>query len=311
MVIGRAALAMGLLAASSVRAGNRTPPPLTATAQASTRPRECSPSADRSKGNVWDAVRDPNLGRYCDLVARALGQLRSSPADARALAEMADGISFGHAAPAVVSGRALAASGSFEHAVRAFERARQIDPGSLHDPETMRDWARALGHVGRAKEALDVYRALASRSDLLPDAAAQVGALLEAAELSFSVGPEAIDDAIAFLREARRVPAAEVATRVLAELALALERRAMTEEASSIAIEARRRMGQNADAVAGAEPGAEPAAAVALVSETTDRSRAIRGWEMYLQGAGGKGPWAAQARSRLDALRRQGRKGGR
>jgi tetratricopeptide (TPR) repeat protein len=304
---GWEALALCLLTAATVPAKSNKTPSLTATAQASVRPRECSPHG-RGKVNVWDAARDPNLGRYCDLMAKAIGLLSRSPDDARRTADVADGICPGRAGPSVLRGRALAGLGSFEQAVREFDRAREIDPRSLQDPDAMRDWAASLGRVGRAKEALDVYRALAPRVALLSGADAQASVLLAAADLSFSFGPSAIDDAIAFLREARRLSAADTAARILAELALALDRRAMTEEAESTAAEARRRIGQNAEALAGDRPGAEAAAAAALVSERSDRVRAIRGWEMYLQGEGGKGPWAEHARRRLEALKRQPRK---
>jgi tetratricopeptide (TPR) repeat protein len=254
---------------------------------------------------VWDTARDPNLARYCDLIARALGQLKILPARARETAEVAEQISPGHAGPPVIRGRALASLGSYEAALLEMERARQIDPRSLEDPETMRDWAACLARTGRTKEALDAYRALAPRVALIPGADAQAGALLEAADLSFSFGPPALDDAIAFLREARRVAATGLGARIVAELALALDRRAMTEEAASTAMDARRRIGHDADAVAGKQPGAEAAASVALVLEATDRARAMQGWETYLKAEGGKGPWTDHARRRLESLAKQ------
>lgn len=310
MVRGRdAALAAVFVATAVVPASSlAAPSPPTATAPAAARPRECSTRLSgpgSGKTNVWDTARDPNLARYCDLIARALGQLAAVPARARESAEAADQISPGHAGPPLVRGRALAGVGSYEAALRELERARQIDPRSLDDPETMRDWAACLARTGRTKEALDAYRALAPRVALIPGADAQAGALLEAAELSFSFGPPALDDAIAFLREARRVGATALGARIVAELALALDRRAMTEEAASTAMDARRRMARDADAVAGKQPGAEAAAAVALVLEATDRARAMHGWEMYLQAEGGTGPWADHARHRLELLARQ------
>ena len=304
----RAALAVGLLAVF-VGADGRAAPSLTATARASARPRECAArphgSAGRWKANVWDAAREPALDRYCDLMAKALGQLAVSPQNARMTADLADAVSPGHAGPAAVRARALVAGGAFALAAREFARAREIDPRSVEDPETMRDWARCLARVGRAKEALDAFRALAPRVGLLPGAD-QGRTLLEAAEVALSIGPAALDDAIAFLREAKRVSASDGA--VLAALALALDRRGMNEEAASVAIEASRRLEQNANSVE--DTTGEAIAAVALVSEATDRASAIRGWERYLQGDGAKGPWADHARRRLDALKKQGGKGG-
>jgi tetratricopeptide (TPR) repeat protein len=311
MVIGRdAALATVLLAAAIVPVTGDAAPSLTASAQASARPRECSPRASdlragSARANVWETARDPNLARYCDLIARALGQLKSVPARARETAEVAEQISPGHAGTALIRGRALAGLGSYEAALLEMDRARQIDPRSLEDPETMRDWAACLARTGRTKEALDAYRALAPRVALIQGADAQAAALLEAADLSFAFGPPALDDAIAFLREARRVGATGLGARIVAELALALDRRAMTEEAASTAMDARRRIGHDADTVAGKQPGAEAAAAVALVLEATDRARAMHGWETYLQAEGGKGPWADHARRRLESLAKQ------
>jgi tetratricopeptide (TPR) repeat protein len=307
-IVRETALAVGLLAAAIVPVTGSAAPSLTASAPASARPRECSPQSSEprsGKANVWDTARDPNLARYCDLIARALGQLKSVPARARETAEVADQISPGHAGPPVIQGRALAGLGSYDAALREMERARQIDPRSLEDPETMRDWAACLARTGRTKEALDAYRALAHRVALIPGADAQAGALLEAADLSFSFGPPALDDAIAFLREARRVAATGLGARIVAELALALDRRAMTEEAASTAMDARRLIGHDADAVAGKQPGAEAAASVALVLEATDRARAMQGWETYLKAEGGKGPWTDHARRRLESLAKQ------
>src|SRR6185503_7469389 len=84
---------------------------LAAAAAASGRPRECTGSRrSASKGpSVWEVARVPNLGRYCDLVARAQAELATSPEAARESAAEADRALPGHASPAVVMARAALA----------------------------------------------------------------------------------------------------------------------------------------------------------------------------------------------------------
>ncbi|WP_437733977.1 hypothetical protein [Sorangium sp. So ce1335] len=326
---------------------------------------------------VWERARAPELPRYCDLLARGQAQLGSSPEAARESARVADQILPGHAAPQVLLARAALALGSPEDAARAFDRARHIDPRSVEDPHTLHDLARSLARTGKRDEALAMYRALVPRIDLLgtPDQRALV--LLEAAHLSMAAAGAAasaagaaasaagaaasaagagsagappagargeasradLDEAIAYLREARQRAQSQLARDVTLSLALALDRAgdraqadaALEGEVAGAAPQAMRARGADPRAGAAAREHADDdlasaaarlrsvdylavpedrLALEALALERTSEAAAMARWEAYLSGAGGKGPWAAAARARLDALRKGAGAGG-
>lgn len=302
---------------------------LLAAAASSGRPRECA-AARRglARGpSVWEIARVPNLQRYCDLVARAQAQLSSAPDEARATARLADEALPGRASPAVVRARASLALDDVAEAARGFAEARAIDPRSLEEPATMHDLARAHARTGKRDEALAVYRALVPRVDLLPTADRRVSVLLEAAHASMDAEGRAasgktdaahLDEAIAYLREARQRPPTQYAGDVLLSLGLALDRAGQKDQAEAVLAEVAR---------TGARPGgagavaAGPRAALdylaapedrlaleALAAEGNDRAAAIKAWEAFLAGPAGKGAWAAPARARLDQLRKGGGK---
>lgn len=50
-------------------------------------------------------------------------------------------------------------------------------------------------------------------------------------------------------------------------------------------------------------------ALAALVAEGSDRAVAYKAWESYLASPGGKGPWAAAAKARLEQLKKGGSTG--
>jgi tetratricopeptide (TPR) repeat protein len=316
---------------------------LSAAAAASGRPPECTSASKRAlaKGpSIWELARVPTLQQYCDLMARAHAQLPTMPDAARRAAEEADKALPGRAAPLVVLARAALALGDATEAARAFERARGIDPRSVEDPATMHDLGRALRKIGKRDEALVVYRALVPRIDLLGTASVRVSVLLEAAHVSMAAEaagtapptiaelaaqalreaplakgkptkPEArprtppLDEAIAYLREARQRPATQLAGDVLLSLALTLDRAGSRDEADAVLAEAERAgvhvKGQTLDYLALSE---DRAAIEALASESSDRPAAQKAWEAYLAGPGGKGPWASAAKNRLDLLKR-------
>lgn len=302
---------------------------LAAAAAASGRPPECSSRSRRAiaRGpSIWELVRVPNLQRYCDLVARAQTLLGSAPLEAKKAAEQAESALGGHAAPQVVIARASLELGAFEEAARAFARARRIDPRSVEDPLAMHDLGRALSRTGKRDEALATYRALVPRADLLRSADARVTMMLEAAHLSMTVeatgGPlpspaelvkpraeprRRLDEALAYLREARQQPPTPRAGDVLLSLALVLDRAGAREEADAALDEAQRAgVRPRPDALDYLAAQDDRAALLALAAERTDRAAAQKGWETFLAGPGGKGPWAAAARSRLDAIKRGG-----
>jgi tetratricopeptide (TPR) repeat protein len=306
---------------------------LSAAAAASGRPPECSSGSRRAlaKGpSVWELARVPNLQKYCDLMARAHAELGTAPDAAKKAAEEADKALPGHAAPLVVIARAALARGAASEAEDTFKRARAIDPRSVEDPSTMHDLARALKKGGKRDEALGVYRALVPRVDLLGTADRRVLVLLEAAHLSMAVegvggaggtlalpsdlgkpkpaaGKAKLDEAIAYLREARQRPATALAGDVLLSLALALDRAGSREEADATLAEAKSSGAQVSrgalDYLATPE---DRAALEAMAGEAGDRAAAIKAWEAYLAGPGGKGPWAAAAKARLEAIKKGG-----
>lgn len=305
-----------LLFAATVGGGAPAPSgALLAAAAASGRPRECTSSAGRalSRGpSIWEIARVPTLQRYCDLVARAHVELATDPAAAKRSAEEADKALPGRASPQVLLGRAALALGDPAEAAKAFERAQAVDPRSLEDPAAMHDRARALQKTGKRDEALAIYRALVPRIDLLPTNERRIGVLLEAAHVSMAseaqkpAAQARADEAIAYLREARQRPPSQLAGDVLLSLALALDRGGEKAQAESALGEAERTAIRVREAPEYLAVPEDKAALQALSSEGGDRAGAVKAWEAYLAGPGGKGAWAAAARARLELVRRSG-----
>jgi tetratricopeptide (TPR) repeat protein len=304
-----------LLAFPAQSSGNGQGAGLVAAAAASGRPRECASSVRRtlSRGpTIWELARSPNLQRYCDLVARAKAQLASDPTAAKASAALADKTLPGHAAPKVVMARAALALGKLDDAAREFEGARAIDPRIVEDPPTMHDLALVLRRTGKLEDALGVYRALVPRIDLLGTADRRVAVLLEAAHVSMAVEAARVgaatadkdkrprlDEAAAYLREARQRPPTALAGDVLLSLVLVLDRngdRVQADAALADALGAGVRLRAGAlDYLAASEDK------LCLEALATEGPGATKLWEGYLSGQGGKGPWASAARARLDA----------
>jgi tetratricopeptide (TPR) repeat protein len=310
---------------------------LSAAAAASGRPPECTSRSKRAlaKGpSVWELARVPTLQRYCDLMARAHAELPTMPEAARRAADDADKALPGHAAPQVVIARAALVAGDVAEAAKAFDRARAIDPRSVEEPSTMHDLARTLARTGKRDEALGVYRALVPRADLLATTEQRVRVLLEAAHASMTVegsggpaptlaelarpgarpagapprakGRPGLDEAIAYLREAHQRSATPLSGDVVLSLALGLDRAGSRDEADAVLAEADRGARAAAGAADYVAAPEDASALAALALEVTDRPAAQKAWEAYLAGVGGKGPWAASARGRLDALKRGG-----
>jgi tetratricopeptide (TPR) repeat protein len=298
---------------------------LLAAAAASGRPRECMSSVRRALTagpSIWEKARVPTLQRYCDLVARAHAELATSPEAAQTDARLADKALPGRAAPAVILARAALALGSLDTAAAEFERARAIDARSVEDPATMHDLARVLQRTGKRAEALAVYRALVPRIDLLGSTDRRVSVLLEAAHASMSAEGSALaggsppkpgdgadrpklDEAIAYLREARQRPPTQLSGDVLLSLVLALDRsgdRAQADAALSDAHRTGARVRSGGPDYLADEGDRQALEALAI--EASDRAQAIKSWEAFLAGPGGKGAWAGAARARLEALRK-------
>jgi tetratricopeptide (TPR) repeat protein len=304
---------------------------LGAAAAASGRPKECMSGSRRAlaKGpSIWESAREPSLARYCDLMARAQTELSAQPDAAKTAAIEADRALPGRAAPQVVLARAELALGSLEGAAHAFEKARGIEPRSVEDPGTMHDLARVLARTGKREEALAVYRALVPRVDLLGTPDRRISVLIEAAHVSMAaeaagtaasptdVGKKGargrLDEAAAYLREARQRPVTQLAGDVLLSLALVLDRAGDREQADAALAEAQR----SGDAVRFRSTNGKPRpldylaapedalALAALAAEDRDRVESQKAWEAFLAGPGGKGAWAAAAKTRLDAVKK-------
>lgn len=297
---------------------------LSAAAAASGRPKECMSASHRAlhQGpSVWQRARVPTLQRYCDMLSRARAQLSTNPEMSKIAALEAEKALPGKAAPKVAIARAALALGDLETAAKQFLAAKSIDPRSVEDPSTMHDLARVLRKTGKKTEALAVYRALVPRVDLISSTERRVSVLLEAAHASMAaVSVEAeeksekdplkaspLDEAIAYLREAKQRPATLLANDVALTLVLALDRAGEREAADAALADAHRtgaRVRQSSlDYLSDSN---ERIALEALVQEGSDRAAAIKSWEAYLATPSGKGPWAATARARLDALKRGG-----
>jgi tetratricopeptide (TPR) repeat protein len=267
---------------------------------------------------IWQLARTPELGRYCDLVARSKSQLGTDPKAASVSAQAAEAALPGRAAPRVLLARAAFALGKIDDAARDFEAARNIDARSVEDPPTMHDLAEVLRKTGKLDEALAVYRALVPRIDLLAPADRRVLVLLEAAHVSMAVAAKtppavvgttgsrpSLDEAVAYLREARQRPPTALANDVLVSLALALDRSGDRVQADAVLADAH---APASDARASTPPflvAAEDKVCLdALMASPADAAKL---WEAYLASPGGKGPWAAAARMRLDAAKKPGK----
>jgi tetratricopeptide (TPR) repeat protein len=259
------------------------------------------------------------------MLSRARAQLGSNPDLSKAAALEADKALPGKAAPKVAIARAALALGDLETAAKQFLAAKALDPRSVEDPSTMHDLSRVLRKTGKKNEALTVYRALVPRVDLLSSTERRVSVLLEAAHASMAAytgdpeeraGAKAdalkaspLDEAIAYLREAKQRPPTLLANDVALTLVLALDRAGEHDAADAALADAHRtgaRVRQSS--LDYLSDTSEKLALEALVLEGSDRAAAIKSWEAYLQTPAGKGPWATAARARLDALKRGGGK---
>jgi len=315
---------------------------LIAAAAASGRPRECISMTRRglAKGpTVWQRARQPNLQPYCDLVAKAHAQLSSDPESAKASAKKADKTMPGRAAPKVILGRAALALGSPDDAAKLFDEARRRDARSLEHPLTMHDFARALVQTKQRRQALEVYRALVPRVSLLSSDTRRASVLLEAAHVSMAEqgsrppsppgadevpsgmedgaagegGPAQrralFDEAIAYLREAKRLSSTRLSGDVLLSLALVLDRAGHATRADAVLAEAQR-VGAKLlkDQPDYASSPSDAVALRALAAHGTNPTEARARWKEFLQGPGGSGPWAAAAKLRLATVRGEKRK---
>lgn len=264
---------------------------------------------------IWQLARTPELGRYCDLVARAKSQLATDPKAALASAKEADAALPGRAAPRVLLARAAFAQGKIDDAAKDFEAARALDARSVEDPPTMHDLAQVLRKTGKLDDAVVVYRALVPRIDLLAPADRRVAVLLEAAHVSMAVAAKtsaaspgskpSLDEAIAYLREARQRPPTALSNDVLVSLALVLDRSGDRVQADAVLAEAHAPASDTRTTAPDYLVASEDKLCLdALQAAPADAAKL---WEQFLAGPGGKGPWATAARSRSEIAKKPGK----
>jgi tetratricopeptide (TPR) repeat protein len=206
-----------------------------------------------------------------------------------------------------LKGRALCELGRYAEALAALREAkgREKDDRAMDDPLALYAWARSLTRTTPP----DLAGAVLAYGALLPRAATlrvadRSAASLEAGLLTMNEGPPGLDSAVPILREAIRD--AEDAAQVISvlALALALDRAGEREESRAVLARDVRKDpravvgdARSRDVLADAGSSGEGNALAAMALEERDAKGARELWGKYLEGPGGKGPWAEQARA--------------
>ena len=299
------------------------PADLAAAAAASGRPPECWPERRSELGgetSVWARARRPGLERYCALLARSHARVVESPTAARAAALEALRLEPRRAAPHVVLGRVAVRLGQPGEALREFDRAEAIDSRSVEQPAALHDKATALRQVGQLGRALEAYRLLVPRSGLVPSRSWRARVLLEAAHASMAVGgvggvgagaggdkAPALDEALAYLREAGEDQHHELRLDTALSLVLVLDRAGRASQADAMLAE----IGSSAAWADHPQPSylARPVDWLALQALALERSspRAASAlWKRFLeQDRGCPEAWKQAARARQERLERR------
>jgi len=288
----------------------------TAGAWSSARPPECV-AIDGGRGaNIWERAKAPELHRYCDLLANGAAKLAGSAGqrqDVVEIAQRADKLVPGHAAPSVLMGRALMRMGRFEEALTALNEAKKREERALDDPYALHALARALLRTGHPVEASQAYRSLLPRTSSLT-LADRSAATIEAGLLAMDKGAAGLDEAVPIFRQAAR-DSQDVAQIVgLLCLALALDRAG--DEGEARALLAERARGDMRTVLSGPQAKdlfapdflPETHALAALALESTDMNAARESWRRYLA-ARPTGPWAAHARAHESGGAKRGTQG--
>lgn len=269
------------------------------------RPSECG-SDGLKVANPWERAKEPQLRKYCDLIARGTSRLvgaGSGAGDVVAIADEADKMLPGRAAPGILRGRAYLKLDKPNDALAALVEAKKRDDRALDDPVALLAWARANARTGHLDEAAQAYRAALPRTSAL-GASERAGASFEAGMTVMAQGNKGVDDAVAMFRQARRDAQDAMQVASVVALALALDRSAQKEEAKAVLAE-RVRTDAKAiladarvvEALANAGMTPETEALVATALEPVEPAAAREAWKKYLEGGGAKGPWADHARA--------------
>lgn len=277
------------------------------TAFGASRPPECGDPSGGRTNNLWESAKEPQLRRWCDLVAMGTAKLVGQGTLAKDVLDVADEaekLRPGRPAPSVLRGRALLRLGREKEALAALEQARSRDERALDDPVTLLAWARANARTGHADAATRAYRAALPRASAL-SAQERSAASFEAGLAVMAQGQAQVDDAVAMFRQARRDAQDAMQVASVVALALALDRAGQREEARAVLGErvrsdVRPLLADPRVTTALADAGATaeaPALAAMALEAAGDAAAARDAWRQYLEGAGGRGPWAEHARS--------------
>lgn len=272
------------------------------------RPAECGLSDGVKAANLWERAKEPQLRRYCDLLASGTAKLVNAGVlvkEVPQIADEADRLLPGRAAPLVLKGRAFLRLDKPKEALSALEEANKRDDRALDDPVALLAWARANARTGKLDEAARAYRAALPRTSAL-SAQERSSASFEAGLTVMAQGKPGIDDAVAMFRQARRDAQDAMQIASVVGLALALDRAGLREEARAVLAERVRGDAKPmlsdarvTESLADAGVPHEADALLATALEAVDASASREGWQRYLAGAGGKGPWADHARDKL------------
>jgi tetratricopeptide (TPR) repeat protein len=289
---------------------------LRAAAGSSPRPKECRPdaAAEPSGGHtLWDAARQPRLLRYCNALAKGYSRLREDPEQALQAAATAARAQPAQVAPWVLKALALVTLGRAGESFDTFRRALAKAPDLRLSPEALHGYARAAAASGHRGDALSAYRRLVPMAGLLTGPGASDSVYVEAAALVMLTTPGELQEAVAYLNEARRRNAVPILRPyILAALSLTLDRQGRTEEARGVAAEAR----GGADAMSAApQPRSndvtlptldslELLPMKAMLAASEDRELAQEYFRDFVEGAPADHPWLAHARAKLAAKAR-------
>lgn len=303
----RKALLLPLLAAALPLRSAAARADLTGAAAASPRPAECRLGQPRAASELWSRARVPELGRFCDALAKGYARLSQAPRDALAQAEKAERALPGRAATSVLRGRASLALGDAAEAWEALGRAWKTAPRSLDAPGALHDLGRSALATGHYPEALAAYRALVPRAALLDSDTLRQRIYVEAAAHAMWAGPAGLNEALGYLSEARGTQGAPGFDNVvLAAHALTLDRQNRRKEAEGVLRELRGALDVQALARTVHAPRLPPGellAFSAIVGERYEPARAASEWS-ELADTHPTSPWAAHARAKASALGR-------
>ena len=306
----------GVVCASSAMAddGRARAHLLRAAAGSSPRPQQCRPdstAAEPGAGHtVWDAAREPRLLRYCHALAKGYARLREDPEQALQAAARAARTEPGQVAPWVLKALALVTLGRAQESFDTFRQVLTKAPDLRLSPEALHGYGRAAAATGHRGEALAAYRRLVPMAGLLTGTGASESVYVEAAVLVMLTTPGELQEAVAYLNEARRQNAVPVLRPyILAALSLALDRQGRTEEARGVAAEAR-----GGTAVMSVSPeqrstrvtlpsleSVDLLPMMAMLAASEDRELSQEYFRDFVESAPSDHPWLLHAREKLSA----------